>query len=100
MNSTTYQNYLTDTYIKDIRNQNRNRNRNLEYMVKELQHDISHNYSLIKSMHVRIKDLELEVLMLRNKDTPKKESIVRPPANYWFKNKKFNNKDSESIFLA
>lgn len=89
--SVKYQNYLANTYIKDIRF--RNRNNNLEYMVKELQHNISHNYALIKSMHIRIKDLELEVLILRNKDTPKKESMVRSPAKHCYK-------DSDSVFLA
>lgn len=96
-NSVNYQNYLTDTYIRGARNVRSNHN--LESMVSQLQHDISHNYSLIKSMHVRIKDLELEVLMLRNKDISKKESIIRPPTKY-LHNKESNNKDIESIFLA
>ena len=50
-------------------------NHNLEVMIQQLQSEISHNYTLIKSLSVRVKDLESK-LEKSNFPTPAKEEPI------------------------
>lgn len=45
---------------------------------QQLQHEISHNYTLIKSLHTRVTDLEFEVSRLK---TTHKTNKIRPPSD-------------------
>ena len=47
---------------------------NLETMIEQLQSEVSHNYTLIKSLIIKIKDLESTV---SNLTTHHKESNIR-----------------------
>ena len=64
-----YKSYLMNTRNKDISRHN------LETMIEQLQSEVSHNYTLIKSLFIKIKDLENTVIHLT---THHKESNIRP----------------------
>ena len=49
------------SHIMTYRNMERNNYNDLYFLIEELQRDIKHNYTLIKSLHTRIKCLEDEI---------------------------------------
>lgn len=66
--SNKYKSYLMNASTKGISRHN------LETMVEQLQHEVSHNYTLIKSLLIKIKDMENTVIHLT---AHHKESDIR-----------------------
>tara|TARA_A100001011_G_scaffold338381_1_gene369156 strand:- start:60 stop:317 length:258 start_codon:yes stop_codon:yes gene_type:complete len=50
---------------------------NLEFMMQQMMQETTHNYTLIKSLMVRIQDLEAEVKFLKNEKAKGKVSRTR-----------------------
>ena len=70
--SNKYKRYLMTANVNNVSRYD------LQLLSQQLQHEISHNYMLIKSLHTRVKDLEFEVERLK---ALHKTNNIRLPSN-------------------